>query len=278
MTRYPHQRAGCPARLAVLDIETLAPPAPDGSFPPWPTHEPIVASILTATLERYGQWRFELESVSFLDDGAAAIERTSHLIEGRTLVTYNGRGFDCPVLALAAMKHQHFDLAGISQAWQSHRFTGGHYDLADIVSGFGGARGASLERLCTELGIPVKIDTHGSDVAELMAKRQFQDIQDYCEQDVASTLCLFAMVEGLRSTDPHYAGALVSQFGRWVADRQLAHLQPFERVDGHRAFDRLSLQGIVDQGIASLEHRQHMAFVTNLPGQSGLTVRSASDF
>lgn len=278
MTRFSHHRAGCPARLAVLDIETLAPPSADGSFPPWPVHDPIVASILTATIERYGQWQFELETVSFLDDGAAAVERVSHLIEGRSLVSYNGRGFDCPVLALTAMKHQRFDLVGISQAWQSHRFSDNHLDLADIVSSFGAARGGSLDRLCTTLGIPAKIDTHGSDVAELMAKRQFQSIQDYCEQDVASTLCLFAMVEGMRSTEPHYAGAIVSQFGRWVADRQLAHLKPFERIDGHAAFDRLSLQGIVNEGISSLDHRQHMAFVTNVPGQSGLTVRSASDF
>lgn len=278
MMQYKAGRSGRRGRLAVLDIESIAPPVADDGFPPWPTHTPVVASILTADWERYGQWRFALESVDFLPDPATAIERVSHLIEGRDLVTYNGRGFDVPVLALTAMKHQRLDLTGISQAWQAHRFSGRHFDLADIVSGFGGARGASLEMLCDQLGIPAKQDCHGSDVAELVAKRQFEAIRHYCESDVVASALLHACVEGLRSCDPGYAATLVSQLGRWIADCGYKHLEAFERIAGHQEYDRLSLVAMIEEGISALDHRQHLKFATNLPGPSGAFVQQHSDF
>lgn len=272
------RRVGKLDKIAVLDIETIAPPVAENAFPPWPVHQPVVASILTATRERYGQWHFTLESVDFLAGAAAAVERVSHLIENRDLISFNGRGFDLPVLALTAMKHQRFDLAGISAAWQSHRFSGRHYDLADIVSGFGGARGASLEMLCTQLGIPAKQDCHGADVAELIAKRQFKTVSDYCESDCSATLALAACVEGLRSGDAGYAATLISQFGRWVADNRLQHLTAFERIVGHDEYDRLSLLAVVEAGIEALEHRQHLKFASNVPGPSGAFLSKASDF
>lgn len=278
MTHYKSGLASRPNRLAVLDIETFAPPIADGGFPPWPQHDPVVASILTATRERYGEWKFTLQTVDFLSDGAAAIEQVSHLIEGRTVITFSGRGFDANVLALTAMRHQRLDLVGISEVWHSHRFSGTHYDVADVIGGFGAARGVSLEMLCGQLGIPAKQVCHGADVAELVAKRQFQAIQDYCESDVAATFCLFACVEGLRSRDRGYAATLIAQFGRWIADRGLAHLQAFERITGHDEYDRLSLLAVVEEGIAALDHRQHMNFVTNLTGPSGAFAQHASDF
>ena len=277
MKQYKTSQCGDRDRIAVLDIETIAPPVEDNGFPPWPTHSPLIASVLTASLERYGEWRFAIESVDFRADEAAAIERVSYLIENRRLITYNGRGFDNLVLALTAMKYQKYELAGISAAWQSHRFTGHHYDLLDIVSAHGG-RGGSLEMLCSQLGIPAKQDVHGEDVAELAAKGEFKKIRQYCESDVLATAQLYACVEGLRSCDAGYAGSLISQLGRWVADSGLDHLEAFERVAGHEEHDRLSLLNMVEQGIAALDYRQHMKFVTNVPGPSCVFKPQNSDF
>lgn len=278
MTKFNTRQFGDRDRLAVLDIETIAPATPDGSFPPWPLHLPLVASVLTATLQRYGEWRFAIESVNFPADEAAAIERVSYLIENRRIITFNGRGFDNLVLALTAMKHQKYELNGMSAAWQSHRFSGHHYDIADIISNHGGARSGTLEMLCAQLGIPAKIDCHGADVAELAAKRDFKAIRNYCETDIIGSALLYACVEGLRSCDAGYAGSLISQLGRWIADTGLDHLQAFERVAGCEEHDRLSLLNMVDQGIAALDHRQHMKFVMNLPGPSGAFNPQHSDF
>jgi Predicted 3'-5' exonuclease related to the exonuclease domain of PolB len=92
-----------PTKLCVLDIETLAPEAPSGGFPPWPTHRPIVASLLVADQAAYGQWQFAIESVEFGDE-AVAIRRIDELLEGRRAVSFNGKGFDFPVLSLTATR------------------------------------------------------------------------------------------------------------------------------------------------------------------------------
>lgn len=278
MTRPYQHLPRCPDRIAVLDVETVAPSAPDGqSFPPWPSHQPVVASILSATAARYGQWQFELESVNF-EDGKVAIERVSQLVENRALVTFNGRGFDVPVLAMTAMRHRQFDGSGLATAWRANRFGSDHLDVADLVGNYGGARGASLEALCKALGIPVKLDAHGSEVGAMIEAGRMADVIAYCEQDVASTLLLFAMVQGLRCTEPGYAGSLISQFGRWLRDQKLEHLRPFERIDGHAALERLSLVHMMEEGIASLSHRTHLKFVTGKPGDTGLMAPGFSDF
>lgn len=276
--RYQPTRSARPERIAVLDIETIAPASPDGSFPPWPLHEPVVASILTADYKRYGQWSFALESVSFQEDPAAAIERVSHLIEGRTLVSFNGRGFDVPVLALTAMNHRSFGLGGLASAWHSHRFTGDHIDLADVVTGFGGAQRACLEVLCKVLAIPAKLDTHGSEVGAMMEQGRAEEVLQYCEQDVLSTLFLYAMIQGLRTADGCYAGSLITQAGLWAKRNGLAHLSAFERIDGHEALNRLSLLNIANEGLNSLEHRVQLASMTKLSGQSGIFNPGWSDF
>lgn len=258
-----------PTRLAVIDIETIAPATEDNSFPPWPTHRPVVASVLTADRQRYGQWQFELESVTF-EDRPEAIERVSHLLERRTVIGFNTRGFDLPALAVEAMRQCRFSCSGLSLVWRANRYTGNHIDLLDVISSFGGARGANLAMLCGELGIPCKIDAHGSEVGEMVASGKLDAVTHYCESDVAATICLAGMVLALRYDEPTYAG-LISQFGTWVRERGLIHLAPFERLEGHAELDRLSLLGIVDEGIAALEHRLNLRWTTNLPGQTGLT-------
>lgn len=264
-----------PTRLAVLDIETVAPATEDNSFPPWPTHRPVVASVLTADRHRYGQWQFGLESVTF-EDGSAAIERVGHLIERRTVIGFNTRGFDLPVLALESMRHQRFDCPGLSLAWRANRYSGSHIDLLDVISSFGGARGANLAMLCGRLGISCKIDAHGSEVGEMMAAGKLDAVVRYCESDVAATLCLAGMVLALRHDEPTYAG-LISQFGTWVRERGLKHLAAFERLQGHAEFDRLSLLGIVDEGLEALDYRLHLRWTTNVPGATGLTKSAFSD-
>lgn len=176
------------------------------------------------------------------------------------------------------MLHRCFDGSGLASAWRAPRFSNDHLDVADLVMNYGGSRGASLEMLCRSLGIPAKLDAHGSEVGEMMADGGLADVIAYCEQDVASTLLLFAMVQGLRCTSPGYGGSLISQFGRWVRDQKLEHLRPFARIDGHAALERLSLVHMVEEGLASLDHRTHLKFVTGKPGDTGLMAPGFSDF
>jgi hypothetical protein len=131
---------------------------------------------------------------------------------------------------------------------------------------------------CGQLSIPAKQDCHGSDVAELVAKHQFDAIRQYCESDVVATAMLFACVEGFRSCDPGYAATLISQLGRWIADCGHAHLQAFERIADHAEYNRLALMAMVEEGVSALDHRQHLKSATNVPGPSGVFTPKHSDF
>ncbi|QNN65634.1 hypothetical protein H9L12_03410 [Sphingomonas rhizophila] len=278
MSRYFNRPSAPPMRLAVLDAETLAPPVADGGFPPWPAHIPVCVSILIADSKRYGEWYFRLETVSFRDDPATAIERVSYLLERRTMIGFNSRGFDAGVLALAAARATKLELAGLNRIWSANRYDqAAHIDVADLWSNFGAARGAGLETLCTALAIPVKTDAHGSDVAAMMAQGQFDRVCRYCESDVAATLCLAAVGIGMRHSDPGYAASLISSFGRFVADNGIDHLSAFERLDGAEEYDRLALLHQLTTGIEAIEHRQQMRFVTHLPGQSDAFAQDHSD-
>ena len=65
--------------MVALDIETVSgEEMEDGGFPPWPTHMPVVASLLTADRDAYGEWQFAMQSVRFGED-EEALERVKVL-------------------------------------------------------------------------------------------------------------------------------------------------------------------------------------------------------
>lgn len=248
-----------PSRVASLDIETLAPSQLEGGFPPWPLHRPVVASILTADQAAYGQWAFAIESVTF-DDVPAALRRVDEVLSGRRCVTFNGRGFDLPVLAMAAGRTSLFELRNLTDAWASHRFSGSHIDLADVISGFGSAPRVSLEMLCQAVGIPVKTNGHGGDVATMLQEHGIEAVRKYCEEDVASTLLLHAIVQGLRSNDPAYAASLIGDFANWVGDAGHEHLAHFARLSGNPVLERTRLLNRVEEGLRRLDDRATAAY------------------
>lgn len=259
-----------PAKVCVIDIETLAPPASSGGFPPWPTHRPIVASLLTADQAPYGQWKFAIESVMF-DDDRAAIERIDELLGGRRCVSYNGRGFDLPVLALTAGRASMYECRNLTDAWASHRFSGSHIDVADLISNFGAAPRGSLEMLCEAAGIPVKMNGHGGDVAEMLQEQGIESVAQYCEEDVASTLILFAVVQALLRNDTAYAASLIGDFANWVGDAGLEHLEEFQKLSGNAVLERARLLHRVEEGIRSLDDRATAKYFDE---QAGASIKS----
>lgn len=234
----------------------------DGSFPPWPTHTPVVSSMLTADLDNEGRWAFDLESVTLGTEIEYALERIDSTLKGRSAVTFNGRGFDLPTLMLTAQKARAFDLPNLTAAATENRFwSARHYDLADKISGYGAARGASLARLCEALQIPVKEEAHGSDVGALYARGDLAGITRYCETDVAATLLAYANQRAMETGDKGYHASLTWQFARWAGalssaspearpdGRSFGHLAPYAVVDDDYDLQRLSLLGQIDAHI-----------------------------
>ena len=243
-----------PARLCVVDIETLAPPALDGAFPPWPSHRPLVASLLVADQVQYGRWELAIESVVF-DDDRAALTRIDQLMDSRRTITFNGKGFDLPVLFMAAGRTSLYECRNLTDAWASKRYSGSHIDLADLASSYGAAPRVSLEMLCQAAGISVKTNGCGADVATMLEEQGIESVIRYCEEDVASTLVLFATLQGLVSNDAAYSASMVGDFANWVEDAGLEHLEAFQQLSGNALLERTRLLHRVQEGIRQLDDR-----------------------
>jgi hypothetical protein len=112
-----------------------------------------------------------------------------------TLVDFNGRGFDLPLLTLAALRF------GISSPRYfrdpdrfgfRYRYTDKHLDLFDWLTEYGAFRlHGGLNVLAKMLGKPGKMDVRGDQVAALHREGRIQEINDYCLHDVLDTYFLF---------------------------------------------------------------------------------------
>ena len=260
---FKSKYTSAPSRIATLDIETVSPSLQKG-FPPWPTHIAKVASVLTADQAAYGEWQFTIESITF-ENERAAILRIDELLAGRRCLTFNGKGFDLPVLAMLAMRTSAFECDNLTEAWTSQRFGGSHIDLADLISNFGSAPRASLEMLCEAAGVPVKSNGCGGDVEHMLATEGIEAVKRYCEEDVTSTLALFALLQGLRGNDPAYASSLIGDLVNWISDSGLVHLDDFRKMLGNPVRERNRLLHRVTEGIRDLEERATMAFFEEKP-------------
>lgn len=124
-----------------------------------------------------------------------------------TLVSWNGSGFDLPVLHYRALLH------GISAPtyWESgenqqpfkwnnylNRFHYRHLDLMDVLAGYQNKAFAPLDDIATLLGFPGKMGMSGSKVWDEYQAGNLQGIRNYCETDVLNTYCVYLRFELLR--------------------------------------------------------------------------------
>jgi predicted PolB exonuclease-like 3'-5' exonuclease len=107
------------------------------------------------------------------------------------LVTFNGRGFDLPLLELAAFRYRvacglmYFDR-------MRNRFKSDHLDLLDWLSNSGATRmPGGLNLLSKILGKPGKMDVAGDQVYEMHRAGRLQEINDYCMYDTLDTYFVF---------------------------------------------------------------------------------------
>lgn len=154
---------------------------------------------------------FQLLDIVTLDDGAfrphVMVERFWRGWEtyGRpTLVTFNGRSFDIPLLELAAFRYGlalpgWFDLTARAYEQPRNRYnTAAHLDLQDILVNFGATRfNGGLNLAASMLGLPGKMDVQGFMVQDMYDAGQIADINDYCVCDVLDTYFVFLRTQVL---------------------------------------------------------------------------------
>ncbi len=107
------------------------------------------------------------------------------------LVTFNGRGFDLPLLEFAA-----FD-QGISAKFyfsgeQRSRYRSRYIDIQDLLNNQGACRlEGGLNLLARRLGLPGKMEVKGQDVYPMFLAGKLQEINDYCAYDTLDTYFVF---------------------------------------------------------------------------------------
>jgi predicted PolB exonuclease-like 3'-5' exonuclease len=120
------------------------------------------------------------------------------LIEKRAprLVSFNGRGFDVPVMKYRAMIHSLSCPRWFSEGdrWNNYdaRYSQQyHIDLLEVLSDFGASARCSMHEIASAFGIPGKLDTAGDDVRGMFEAGEIEAIRNYCETDVCTTLLTF---------------------------------------------------------------------------------------
>jgi predicted PolB exonuclease-like 3'-5' exonuclease len=106
------------------------------------------------------------------------------------MVTFNGRGFDLPLLELAAFRwgccaREHFQSS-------RNRYQGNHLDLQELLTNFSAYRLAGgLDLLAKLLGKPGKMEVNGDRVYDMHRAGQAREINEYCMFDTLDTYFVF---------------------------------------------------------------------------------------
>jgi 3'-5' exonuclease len=113
------------------------------------------------------------------------------------LVSWNGSGFDLPVLNYRALKHgiaapKYWQLDGEAK-WDNYigRYGFRHTDLMDVLALYQARSYAPLHELAVMLGLPGKLGMDGSQVAAAFQAGRLADIRAYCETDVLNTYLIY---------------------------------------------------------------------------------------
>lgn len=136
-----------------------------------------------------------------------------------TLVSWNGGGFDLPVLHYRALKHgvaapRYWETGDDDQSfrWNNYlsRYHARHTDLMDVLSGYQPRAVAPLDEIAVMLGYPGKMGMSGARVWDQYQAGNLAAIRNYCETDVLNTYLVFLRFELIRGnlTDEAWRGEL----------------------------------------------------------------------
>lgn len=171
---------------------------------------------------RWGTDKIHVGSIGTAEDGEETlIARFFELVEKHTprLVSWNGGGFDLPVLHYRALIHgitaaRYWDTGEGDFAdsrdfkWNNYinRYHSRHCDLMDLLSLYQSRAAVGLDDMAKLCGFPGKLGMDGSQVWAAYRAGECAAIRDYCETDAANTFLMylrFQLMSGALDADEY---------------------------------------------------------------------------
>jgi predicted PolB exonuclease-like 3'-5' exonuclease len=174
-------------------------------FLPLHLHRIVAIAVVLRSGDRFKVWSLGEESSS----EAELIRRFFDGLErfSPDLVSWNGGGFDLPVLHYRALLHgiaspRYWDTGDDDQTmrWNNYlsRFHQRHTDLMDVLAGFQARANAPLDQIASMCGFPGKLGMSGSHVWDTFMAGGLADIRAYCETDVVNTFLVWLRYQLIR--------------------------------------------------------------------------------
>lgn len=239
-----------PGRICLSPSEAVL--VRDDPFPPPQAHRVVAISWVDVALDVQGTPRYRLESMGSEcrwslrgspDEERDLLRSFGESLQGMSsggdlnLVTWNGRTFDLPVIAMRSLLH------GVPCKWyyeskdMRYRFSAqGHLDLMDFLGDYGAARSMKLGDVARLIGLPGKFgEVTGSSVDSVYRETlgraaeveycegRMLEVGRYCLRDSIQTAVIF----------------LRSRF----------HLGKIDRDEYHRCLDTFALDPRVGEAI-----------------------------
>ena len=202
-----------------------------------PAHVQRVVAISCALRSDEG---FRVWSLGSAADGEREIiQRFFDGVEKFTpqLVSWNGGGFDLPVLHYRALIHGiagccYWDTGDGNKEFRFNnylsRFHARHTDLMDVLAGYQNRAWAPLDEIAQLCGLPGKLGMDGSQVYGAFKRGEIGPIRDYCETDVANTYLIYLRFQLIRGLlDPPAYEREVAVVRQFLAEQPSPHWKQF---------------------------------------------------
>jgi predicted PolB exonuclease-like 3'-5' exonuclease len=194
--KYSEEELSCDQAVVKAQEEARANSYSGSDFLPVSFQIPVAACVLRVCAD------YSLQAITCLDApqfrprkivehfwGGVVTYRSKYR-ERIKLITFNGRGFDLPLLELAAFR---YGITGRDHFANSRkRYECWHLDMMDWLTNFGAFRMVGgLNLLSKLLGKPGKMSVKGDQVYQLYQAGKLQEINDYCMFDTLDTYFVF---------------------------------------------------------------------------------------
>jgi predicted PolB exonuclease-like 3'-5' exonuclease len=174
-------------------------------FLPLYQHQIVAISVAWRSNDGFKVW-------SLGDEASSEQELIQRFFDGidrytPDLVSWNGSGFDLPVLHYRALANG----VAAPRYWENgdndrefrfnnyqNRYHWRHLDLMDVLAAFQNRARAPLDHIATMLGFPGKMGMAGDKVWDCYRNGELKKIRDYCETDVLNTYLVYLRFQNMR--------------------------------------------------------------------------------